>query len=91
MSRVLQEEIDGMSEEELLESMGRIKKSELSYEGIVKDNTQWQSIIYSIEMLNEKYTSIYEERYTRKPELLKEYNNIKDILIKRNLKYIYTN
>ena len=85
MSEVLQEEIEGMSEEELLESMGRIKKSELSYSGIRKNNSQYQARIYSIDMLKENYS------IEANPDIVKKYNKLDDIIITENLEYLYIN
>jgi len=87
ISEVLQEELARMSEEELLKSMNRIKKSQLSYKGISKENSQYQARIYSKDMLKTKYGSSYEQNL----ELIKEYNNLKDIIIVNNLEYIYVN
>lgn len=86
MSEVLQEEIEGISEEELLESMGRIKKSELSYSGIREYNGQYQNWIYSIKILEEKYSSSIteEDRNTF-------YNKLDEIEIEKYNKYIYFN
>ena len=74
-----------MSEEELLESMGRIKKSELSYSGIGKYNNDYQARIYSINMLKENYS------IEANPDIVKKYNKLDDIIITENLEYLYIN
>ncbi|QTL98672.1 hypothetical protein GM661_12210 [Iocasia frigidifontis] len=84
MSEVLQEEIDGMSEDELLVRMGRIRKSELSYDGIREYNGQYNCWIYSIGML-ELYYDITEEDRER------DYTTLKDIQYTKYKKYIFIN
>lgn len=86
MSKELQKEIDDMSEEELLANMRKIRKSTLSYDGIREYNGQYQSWIYSIGMLEEKYSSsITEEDRNRK------YDKVSDVELDRYKKYIYIN
>jgi len=86
MSRELQKEIDQMSEEELLASMYRIRKSGLSYKGIREYNGQYQSWIYSIGMLEEKYKSSI-----TKEDREKKYDKLKDVDLSKYNKYIYIN
>jgi hypothetical protein len=84
MSEELQKEIDMMSEEELLESMRKIRKSDLTYEGMREYNGQYQSWIYSIGMLEVKYkSSITEEDRNRK------HDKIEDIEMDIYRKYVY--
>ncbi|MTI60402.1 MAG: hypothetical protein FH762_10610 [Firmicutes bacterium] len=89
MSRVLQQEVNEMSEEELLASMRKIRKDGLSYDGIGKWNSHYLSLIYSIGILNERYTSVYEDEYTDNPKLIKEYDKKDDITLEKNFEYIY--
>ena len=91
MSRELQEEIEKMSEEELLVSMQEIRNEELSHNGIGQWNAQYCSLIYSKEMLNERYTSIYEDEYTENPELIRNYEKIDDVKVGTYLEYVYVN
>ena len=84
MSRVLQEEIEGMSEEELLESMGRIKKSEL--DELRGFNTQCGTFIYSWGMLEENYPSSL-SRHDKN----RDYSKLEHIKFDNGLKYIYIN
>ncbi|AZO94382.1 hypothetical protein [Halocella sp. SP3-1] len=86
MTVKLQEEIDKMSEEELLERMGRIKKSDLSYSGIRKYNGQYQTWIYSIGMLEKNYSSSITEE-----DKNTYHDSLKDIKIEKYNKYIYLN
>ena len=87
MSRELQAEIDMMSEEELLESMGKIRMSDLTYWGIRKENNTYLARITSKGMLEERYKTFYKEN----PEAAKDYNQLEDIEILKNLEYIYFN
>ncbi|OCL25323.1 hypothetical protein U472_13275 [Orenia metallireducens] len=87
MSKELQKEVAQMSEEKLLANIRKIRKSELSYKGIRKENSSYNCWIYSKGILKEKYTTTYET----KPELIKNYNKISDIVLGRNLEYIYVN
>jgi len=86
MSDVLQEEVDQMSEEEILERIDRIRKSELSYKRIREYNGQYQSWIYSLEMLVARYKSSITEE-----DRQKTYSNYDDIEIHNYIKYIYLN
>jgi hypothetical protein len=84
MSKVLQEEVNQMSEEELLASMRKIRKSELSYKGINQYNSQYISEVYSIGKIKNRYSSWLDKGY-----IPKKYKNIKDINIEGILDYIY--
>ncbi|MTI59478.1 MAG: hypothetical protein FH762_05725 [Firmicutes bacterium] len=84
MSEVLQREINEMSEEELLARMGKIRKSELSYDGIREYNGQYNCWIYSIGML-ELYYYITEEDRER------DYTTLRDIQYTKYKKYIFIN
>ena len=89
MSEVLQKEVEQMSEDEILDRIDRIKKSELSYKGIRKENSQYQERIYSPGMLKVNYRSSY-DKYKASNQLIKHYyNDISDIEIVTNLEYIY--
>jgi hypothetical protein len=89
MSRVLQAEIDKMSEEELLESMGQIRKSDLSYDVLDKYNATHYGLIYSVGILQEKYKTAY-ERYIENNQIDNYYyNDISNVKIGRNLEYAY--
>jgi len=84
MSRVLQKEVDEMSEEELLVSMRKFRKSELNYDGIRKYYGQYNSWIYSIKMVELYYNVTKEDR-----ERL--YNNSQDVKFKKYKNYIFLN
>jgi hypothetical protein len=84
MSKVLQKEIDKMSEEDLLANMREIRKSELSYDGIREYNGQYYCWIYSPKMRSLRYN-------VEKNEIAKEYDTIKDIRFEQYNKYIFLN
>ena len=42
-------------------------------------------------MLNERYTSIYEDEYTENPELIRNYEKIDDVKVGTYLEYVYVN
>lgn len=84
MSEVLQEEIEGMSEEELLESMGRIKKKEL--DELRGFNTQCGTFIYSWGMLEENYPSSLNKR-----DKNIDNSKLEHIKLDNGLKYMYIN
>ncbi|OCL25319.1 hypothetical protein U472_13255 [Orenia metallireducens] len=86
ISTELQKEIDKMSEKELLANMRSIRKSELSYRGIREYNGQYQSWIYSIGMLEERYKSSI-----TKEDREKKYDRVGDINLSKYQKYIYIN
>ncbi|QTL98670.1 hypothetical protein GM661_12200 [Iocasia frigidifontis] len=91
MSEVLQREIDEMSEEELLVSMGRIRKSELSYKGINKYNEQFLVWVCSLDMLKVTRKSTY-EKYKEENKLgFHYYKTINNILFGKDYRYIYLN
>ena len=82
MSRVLKQEVDQMSEEELLESMRMIRKDELS--DLPGYNAQNATYIYSFGMLKENYSSsITDEDKER------DYSKPEHVVLGNNLKYIY--
>jgi thiamine kinase-like enzyme len=87
ISKELQQEVNEMSEKELLANMKEIKKEKLDYKGIRKENSSYNCWIYSKKLLKEKYTTSYKN----KPELRKEYDKVKDIILGKNLEYIYIN
>ena len=89
MSRELQAEIDRMSEEELLESMGRIKKSELTPEQIANYNRQYLIWICSINMLKETRSSRYEREKKEGNLDFYHYNDVNNIIFAEDPKYIY--
>ena len=84
ISELLQSEVDKMKEEELIRNMKRIRKDELSYEGIEKYNAKNQSWIYSLKKLEIKYpASITEKDRNRK------YDGLNDVVIEGYSIYIY--
>ena len=87
MSEELQKEIDNMSEQDLLDRMNEIRKDELAYEGIRKNNTQYRSLIYSKGMMRERYTSSYKDG----SDNVKDYDDINDIVLDRYLVYVFSN
>ena len=88
MSQELEEEIDDMSEKELLINMKEIRKDELSYRDLDKYYATHYNFIYSVEILKNKYNSSY-QKY-KKEETLNHYYYKKESEIKigRNLEYI---
>ena len=91
MSRRLQNEIDKMSEKELIQNMKKIKKRELRYKTIRKYNSQCQERIYSLGILKENYNSSYRKHKSNNELEHYYYNTISDIEIANNLEYIYLN
>ncbi|MFW6410339.1 MAG: hypothetical protein ACOCZR_04780 [Halanaerobiales bacterium] len=85
ISEVLQDELEEMSGEELISNMEGIRKEDLSYEGIGKWNSQYQSLVYSEGILKERYGhgSDYEG--------IKDYIEINDVEIYADLEYVYMN
>ncbi|MEJ6952490.1 hypothetical protein, partial [Natronospora cellulosivora (SeqCode)] len=84
MSIELQNEVEEMSEEELLASMYEIRKDELNYDDLRKNHGQYYTWIYSLGMLESRYrSSITEEDKDRK------YDNIDDIRFSVYREYIY--
>ena len=82
MSSVLKQEVDQMSEEELLDSMRMIRKDELS--DLPGYNAQNATYIYSFGMLEENYSSsITDEDKER------DYSKPEHVVLGNNLKYIY--
>ncbi|QTL97322.1 hypothetical protein GM661_04645 [Iocasia frigidifontis] len=82
MTVKLQEEIDKMSEEELLERMGRIKKSRL--DDLRGYNTQCGTFIYSWGMLEENYSSSLSRR-----DKSRNYSKLEHVELDNGLKYMY--
>ncbi|AZO94384.1 hypothetical protein [Halocella sp. SP3-1] len=82
MSAKLQEEIDKMSEEELLERMGRIKKSRLV--DLTKYNSQYGTFIYSWGMLEENYPSSLSRR-----DKNRDYSKLEHVRLGKGENYIY--
>ena len=90
MSEELQTEVDEMNEEELIESMQKIKKEDLDYEEIAKYNRQYLVWICSLNMLRETRSSRY-EREKREDKLdFYRYENIDNIIFSKNNKYVFT-
>jgi len=89
MSKVLGEELKEMSEDERINNMENINKENLSYKGIRKYNSQYQTWIYSVEMLKANYNTNY-EKY-KKEEKLNHYNfnTLEEILLGKSFRYIY--
>jgi len=91
MSRELQEEIDKMSEKELLKSMEKIEKEELTYEEMGKYNEQYFVWICSLKMLKTNHESSY-RKYKKKNKLdFYFYKDINNILFADDPKYVYIN
>ena len=84
MSEVLQNEIDNMSEEELLANIKRIRK------GSVNDlrgfNTNYGIFIYSWGILEIKYTSALKRR-----DINRDYSKLMHVKLGEGTKYIYLN
>ena len=85
MSIKLHKEIIKMSEEKLMGNMKEIRKSRLTYKGIRKNNADYICRITSMRMLIEKYTTFFEKN----PNSAKEYNTLEEILVLKNLEYVY--
>ena len=85
MSKLLQIEIDKMTEEELLKSMNVVKKGDLSYRGINKENAQMSSYIYSELILEYKYPTALSKGIL----IRKKYIENKEIEIEKELEYVY--
>ncbi|SKA03314.1 hypothetical protein [Selenihalanaerobacter shriftii] len=85
MSRQLQKEASGMSEEELLKNMQKISKSELNYKEIGKWNGQYLSRIYSPGIIKERYTSTYNQN----SDIVRYFENIDDVGLAPILNYVY--
>ncbi|MTI58843.1 MAG: hypothetical protein FH762_02435 [Firmicutes bacterium] len=89
MSRVLQQEVNEMSEEELLASMRKIRKDELEYDVLDKYNATHYGLIYSAGILEVKYNSSYKKYNKNKRIDHYYYKDISDIKIGKNLEYAY--
>ena len=85
MSRVLQQEVDQMSEEELLESMREKRKDEL--ENFIKYDMQYVSLVYSFGILEERYSSSITEE--ERKEKYNRYNSIEKIKLEQPYNFIY--
>ena len=91
MSKELQKEIYKMSEKELFANMMKIRKSELSYKGIRKENSQYQERIYSPGILKAEYGTSY-DKYVANNQLEHYYcKDISQVELFDNLEYIYLN
>ncbi|MTI59480.1 MAG: hypothetical protein FH762_05735 [Firmicutes bacterium] len=89
MSEVLQREINEMSEEELLVRMGKIRKSELGYNGIREYNTQYMEWIISLDMMKVNRKNFFEKK-KKQNELDKYYyDNLSKIDLSFFSDYIY--
>ena len=84
ISQELSEEIDDMSEEELLTNMREIRKDELSFEDLIKYNSQYGFFMKSPKLLEEKYKS-----YLSKGGKKKYYREINNIYMGKYRYYIY--
>lgn len=89
MSRILQEEVDQMREEELLASMGRIRKSELTPEQIANYNRQYLVWICSLNMLKETRSSRYNREKIEHNLDFYHYEDINNIIFAKDRKYIF--
>jgi hypothetical protein len=87
ISKELQKDIEKTSEDELLNNMYKIRKNELTYEGIRKSNTQYRVLIYSEGMIRERYPS----SYSSGSENIKDHDDINNIIIDKSLAYMYIN
>ncbi|QTL97017.1 hypothetical protein GM661_03005 [Iocasia frigidifontis] len=87
MSGVLQQEVNEMSEEELLARMRKIRKDELSRSGIEEYNMAYFSEVFSPGILKERYSTSLEAN----PNIKKNYKKIEDIKIPEGLNYIFIN
>jgi len=76
-----------LSEEELLSNMYKIRKNELTYEGIRRNNTQYRVLIYSEGMIRERYPS----SYSSGSDNIKDHDDINNIIIDKSLAYMYIN
>ena len=87
MSKELQQEINEMSEKKLLANMKKIKKSELIYRGINKNNAQNSFYLYSPKLIKEKYKTALKKGILEE----KKYLMISEITIKKEREYVYVN
>jgi len=85
MSQALQSEIDTMNKKQLIENMNKIKKCELTYEDLRKENNHYFSVVYSKKMLKDYYGA------NESNKLMKDYENIENVVLTNNLEYIYIN
>ncbi|MGM0502883.1 MAG: hypothetical protein ACQERJ_10155, partial [Bacillota bacterium] len=88
MSSELQNEINEMSEKELLANMKVIKKDELNYKTLDKYYATHYGFIYSVGILKEKYNSSYEKYKKNKTLEHYYYKSQSEVKIGRNLEYI---
>ncbi|OCL25321.1 hypothetical protein U472_13265 [Orenia metallireducens] len=84
MSKELQKEIDKMSEEQILNSMYRIRKGGLK--DLNKYNMQYIALVYSLGMLEERYSSSITEEDKKN-----HYDSLKNIILEKPYNYIYIN
>ncbi|AZO94099.1 hypothetical protein [Halocella sp. SP3-1] len=89
VSGVLQQEVNEMSEEELLASMRKIRKDELEYDVLDKYNATYYGLVYSAGILEVKYKSSYKKYKENEAIDHYYYKDISDIKIGKNLEYAY--
>ncbi|MGM0502336.1 MAG: hypothetical protein ACQERJ_07370 [Bacillota bacterium] len=91
MSRKLETELKRMNNKELLRNMNKIRKSYLTFDGIGEYDEQYFAWISSINMLKID-TTIFFEEYKKENNLKRhKYNQVTDIKLKKDPKYIYIN
>ena len=88
MSKELQEEVNEMSEKELLANMNEIQKEDLSYKNLDKYYATHYGFIYSAGILKEKYNSSYEKHKKNKTLEHYYYKDQSEVKIGINLEYI---
>jgi hypothetical protein len=89
MSRVLGEEVKNMSEEELIENMNKIRKSDLDIDKSFTYNEQFFEWIISLTALKIKYPDSYEDEKNSGTIDRFKYTNKNKINFAKHLKYIY--
>jgi hypothetical protein len=89
MSRVLGEEVSKMSEEELIENMNKIRKSDLDIDKSFTYNEQFFEWIISLTALKIKYPDSYEDEKNSGTIDRFKYTNKNKINFAKHLKYIY--
>jgi len=94
ISQELSEEIDDMSEEELLTNMREIRKDELKiFNSKYLDyyDRQYMDWIMSIKMMETERKSLYRRKKDNNLLYKYDYKSIDDIILSKNNKYIYLN
>ena len=89
ISRELQNNIDKMSEEDLLAKISEIRKSDLYYEEIANNNRQYLVWICSLNMLRETRSSRYEREKKEDNLDFYYYENINNIIFAKDRRYIF--